>query len=144
MFPERYPSVSNIRFQAGLELKLLHFILWFFSYLVRYRLCPNLQIFAPMFLKISRCFDIFGKDDSGFYMEIKGIDKNENPKSKIFEILARYGDGLYIPCIPSIILSKKLANNTIDTTGATPCLDLISLEDYLAELKGLDIQWREK
>lgn len=143
LFPERYPTLSNIRFQAGLELKFLHFILWCLSFLVRLKLCPNLKIFAPAMLKISRCFDLFGKDDSGFYMEIKGIDKTNNPVRKMFEILGRRGDGLYIPCTPSIILSKKLANNTIQTTGAIPCMDLISLDEYLAEFKGLDIQWRE-
>lgn len=143
LFPERYPTLLNIRFQAGLELKFLHFILWSLSYLVRFKLCPNLQIFAPLMLKISRLFDIFGNDDSGFYMQIKGIDKQGNPSDKMFEILAKHGDGLYIPCIPAIILSKKLAKNAISITGAIPCINLIQLDEYLAELNGLDIKWRE-
>ncbi len=141
LFPERYPTLVNIRFQAGLELKFLHLILWMFSGLVRSKLCPDLQNFAPLMLKISRLFDSFGTDNSGFYMEIKGLDKKGKPARRMFEMLARHGDGLYIPCIPAIILSKKLAKGTLNVVGALPCLDLISLDEYLNELKGLDIKW---
>ncbi|KTD20445.1 saccharopine dehydrogenase [Legionella lansingensis] len=143
LFPERYPTLLNIRFQAGLELKLLHLILWTLSGLVKYRLFPNLQHFAPLMLKISHYFDLFGKDDSGFYMEIEGLDKTGKLTRRTFEILARHGDGLYIPCVPAIILSKKLANKTMNIVGAMPCLDLIRLDEYLAELKNFSIQWRE-
>ncbi|MBA2650980.1 MAG: saccharopine dehydrogenase NADP-binding domain-containing protein [Tatlockia sp.] len=143
LFSQRYPTLINIRFQAGLELKLLHLFLWAFSALVKFKLCPNLQIFAPLMLKISRCFDSFGTDNSGFYMEIKGLDKQGKPAIRLFEMLAQHGDGLYIPCIPAIILSKKLAMKTINVVGAMPCLDLISLDEYLIELKGFDIKWRE-
>lgn len=144
LFPKRYQTLLNIRFQAGLELIFLHFILWALSVLVKYKLCPNLQIVAPLLLKISRYFDRFGTDDSGFYMEIKGRDKNDKPVCKTFEILAQHGDGLYIPCIPAIILSKKLAKKVINVIGAMPCLDLITLNEYLDELKNFDIKWRER
>jgi NAD(P)-dependent dehydrogenase (short-subunit alcohol dehydrogenase family) len=143
LFPDRYPTLVNIRFQAGLELKFLHFILWSLSYLVRFKLCPNLQIFAPIMLKISRLFDLFGNNNSGFYMRLKGLDKQGQKTQKMFEIFAKQGDGLYIPCVPAIILSKKLANDITPLTGAMPCLDLITMDDYLNELAGLDIQWRE-
>ncbi|MBA2711413.1 MAG: saccharopine dehydrogenase NADP-binding domain-containing protein [Tatlockia sp.] len=143
LFPKRYPDLINIRFQAGLELTFLHLILWAFSGLVKNKLFPDLAKFAPQMLKISRLFDIFGTDDSGFYLEIKGLDKDGKPACKLFEIYAQHGDGLYIPCIPAIILSKKLAKNTIETVGALPCLDLISLEEYLDELKSFDIEWSE-
>lgn len=141
LFPKRYPTLSSIRFQAGLELKCLHLSLWALSGLVKYKLCPNLRRFAPLMLKISRWFDPFGNDDSGFYMNIQGIDKTGKPTQKTFEILARDGDGLYIPCIPSIILTKKLAKNAMDTIGAKPCMDMILLEEYLSELEGFDIKW---
>lgn len=143
IFPKRYPTLTTIRFQAGLELTFLHLMLWALSGLVRYRLCPNLQRFAPFMLKLSRCFDVFGKDDSGFYMDITGLDKNNQSVTKTFEIVARGGDGLYIPCAPAIILTKKLVNHTVNVIGAMPCIDLLTLDEYLAELQGLAIQWRE-
>lgn len=143
LFPKRYPTLTSIRFQAGLELTFLHLMLWVLSGLARYRLCPNLQRFAPLMLKISRCFDVFGNDDSGFYMEISGVDKNNQSIKKTVEIVARAGDGLYIPCAPAIILTKKLAIDAVNVVGAMPCIDLLTFDEYLAELQGLDIQWRE-
>jgi len=52
---------------------------------------------------------------------------------------ARSGHGPYIPCMPAILLARKLARDTLHVRGAMPCVDLISLDEYLAALKGLDI-----
>ncbi len=49
------------------------------------------------------------------------------------------GDGSYIPTIPAILLAKRILQEEIVETGAIPCMQLISLESYLAELKKLDI-----
>jgi hypothetical protein len=70
----RYPDLKSIRFQAGLELKGLHTILWALSGMVRLKLLPSLQPMAPYLLRISRLFDLFGNDDSGFYMTLRGIE----------------------------------------------------------------------
>lgn len=144
LFPDRYPEISNMRFQAGLELKFLQSVLWLLSYLVRFRLSPDLQRFAKPMMKISRYFDIFGTDDSGFYMDLKGKGHDGTSLCRTFEIFAKHGDGLYIPCVPSIILCKKIAMGMSQKSGVQPCIDLITLDEYLAELKGLDIEWREK
>ena len=57
-----------------------------------------------------------------------------------FELIARSGDGSYIPCIPAI-LAKKLINNEISATGAYPCVGLISRDEYLNALRAMDIAW---
>ena len=54
-------------------------------------------------------------------------------------MVAKSGDGLYIPTIPAILLAKRILQEEIIETGAIPCTQLISLESYLAELKKLDI-----
>jgi hypothetical protein len=56
-----------------------------------------------------------------------------------FYIIARSGHGPFIPCVPSILLARKLARGAIEQRGAMPCLDLIGLEEYLSALEGLDI-----
>jgi hypothetical protein len=93
-------------------------------------------------LKISFLFDPIGKDNSGFYMSMFGVDENGKNKQIDFEIVAKHGDGLYIPSMPSILMAKKFANGEITRTGAMPCLDIISLDEYLEALEELDIQWR--
>lgn len=142
IFPTRYPDLKTIRFRAGLELKMLHLMLCGLSWLVRFRLIPSLQPFAKHLLKISFLFDPFGNDNSGFYMVLSGIGKDGSHKQLTFEIAARHGDGLYIPSMPSILMAKKFASGAIRETGAKPCLDIITLDEYLEALSKLDIQWR--
>jgi len=142
IFPKRYPTLKTIRFQAGLELKVLHLILWVLSSLARFRLFPPLQPLAPTLLRISYFFDTFGKDDSGFYMKLSGTDKNNHPKDIHFDLVARHGDGLYIPSMPAILMAKKLANDEIAETGACPCVGFITLDDYLNGLKEFGITWK--
>ncbi|HXT78012.1 MAG TPA: hypothetical protein VN702_00490 [Acetobacteraceae bacterium] len=45
----------------------------------------------------------------------------------------------YIPCIPAIVLARRLVKGEVRHRGATPCVDLIDLDAYLAALEGLDI-----
>lgn len=144
IFPKRYPDLKTIRFRGGLELKVLHVILFFLSWLVRLRIIPSLQPAANPMLKISFLFDLIGKDNSGFYMTMSGLDKKWQSKHITFEIVAKHGDGLFIPSMPSIIMARKFANGQIAETGAKPCLDIITLDEYLNELKTLDIEWRVK
>lgn len=142
LFPARYPSLKTIHFQAGLELKVLHLVLVILSWLVRIRVLNSLQPLAPFLLKVSYLFDVFGRDDSGFYMKLSGKRTNKKDKVINFSLVARHGDGLYIPSMPAILLAKKLANDEVCETGAKPCVDLISLDEYLGGLSEFNIKWQ--
>lgn len=144
LFPKRYPTLRTIRFRAGLELKLIHLTLGFLSWLVRLRIISSLQPLSKYLLRTSFLFDRFGKDDSGFYMLLSGKDAGGKEKHIQFDLVARHGDGLCIPSIPAIILTKKLARGKLNKTGATPCLDLITLDEYLEILKEFAIEWQTK
>jgi len=143
IFPQRYPDLKTIRFEAGLELKIIHFGLWFLSWLARIGLLSSLQGSAPILLKISRIFDPFGKDDSGFYMHFLGKDEKGRDRELVFDIVARHGDGLYIPSMPAILMAKKLTGGEIKDTGAYPCVGFITLDEYLGALSEFDISWRD-
>ena len=41
--------------------------------------------------------------------------------------------------MPAIILAKRLARGELSQRGARPCLDLISLDEFLEALEPLDI-----
>ncbi|MCV6627733.1 MAG: potassium transporter, partial [Cellvibrionaceae bacterium] len=51
------------------------------------------------------------------------------------------GDGPYIPCMPAILITKKLAGEEINDRGAIPCIGIITRDEYLDSLKALDISW---
>ncbi|MFW2572449.1 potassium transporter, partial [Legionella sp. 29fVS95] len=146
LFPERYPQLKTIRFQASLELRTLQLILFFMSWLVRLNLFPSLDKSAVALLKISHWFNAFGHDNTGFYMELSGLDHQKRVKQIRFDIYAKHGDGLYIPCIPAILLAERLSDEEQRLSGATACMGQISLTDYLDTLQRLqlDISWREQ
>jgi saccharopine dehydrogenase-like NADP-dependent oxidoreductase len=141
LFPQRYPSVKTIRFYAGLEIPFIHITLWLLSWLVRVGVVRSLQPAAPLLLRLSFLFDWFGTANSGFHLELKGKDERGKEKTILFELIAGSGDGPYIPCMPAILMTKKIINKTVSETGAYPCMGFISKDEYLGALKGLDISW---
>lgn len=139
LFPVRYPEARNIRFAAGHELKLLHVGTWALGWLVRLRLIRSLHTYAEPLLKLAFIFDRFGSSRSGFHMFLTGEGRDGRPKFVRFFLIARSGHGPYIPCMPAILLARKLARGALTARGARPCVDLIGLQEYLSALKGLDI-----
>jgi len=142
LFPKRYPDIKTIRFYAGLEIPLIHLSLWGLSWLVRAGLIKRLENSASLLLKTARLFDWMGTADSGLHMALSGTGKEGGNKTVRFELTARAGDGPYIPCIPAILLARKLAGAKAPATGAFPCLGLITLDEYLAALAEFDITWQ--
>jgi hypothetical protein len=142
LFRERYPTLQSYEFRAGIESKLQHLGLYLLSWLVRAGLIPSLQPASRLLLRLSRAFDIIGTNDSGFYLRMRGRGREAGAGSLLFEIVAREGDGLYIPCIPVIVLAKKIARGEISEVGAYPCLGCLTLDEYLGALEGLRVEWR--
>lgn len=141
IFPTRYPELKTVRFYAGLELPFIHVTLWALSWLVRIGLIKNLKPAAPLLLKLSFLFDWLGSANSAFHMELAGRDKNGNDKTINFELIARSGDGPYIPCMPAILVAQKIAAGELQDVGAKACIGIISKDEYLAAFEGLDIRW---
>jgi NAD(P)-dependent dehydrogenase (short-subunit alcohol dehydrogenase family) len=140
LFPSRYEDLRTIRFCAGHEIKLLHIGIWLLSWAVRIGLLPPLGPYADRLLRLSFLFDALGSGKSGFHMYLRGLDDSGRRKVERLFIVARSGDGPLIPCMPAILLAKRLARGELTKRGAIPCLDLIALEEYLRALKDLDIQ----
>jgi hypothetical protein len=131
--------VHSIRFAAGHELKVLHTGTWALCWLVRLGLVRSLDLHAEQLLKLALLFDRFGSGRSGFHMFLAEAGRDGRPRCVRFFIIARSGHGPYIPCMPAIIVARKLARDEVGMRGALPCLDLIELDEYLAALEGLDI-----
>ena len=72
-------------------------------------------------------------------MFLSGRGRDGSDRTERFFIIARQGHGPYIPCMPAIILAKRLARKELSGRGARPCLDLISLGEFLKAFEGFDI-----
>jgi len=107
--------------------------------LVRLGLIGSLSDYAERLLRLALLFDRFGSGRSGFHMILAGTGHDGKPKQRHFMIIARSGHVPYIPCVPAILLARRLAKGKILQRGALPCVDLINLETYLTALEGLGI-----
>lgn len=139
LFPGRYPGLTSMRFCAGHEVAILHFGTWLLSWGVRLRLLPRLDRWSAPLLRASFLFDPLGSGRSGFHMYLHGTGKDGAPLTRRHWIVARQGHGPMIPCMPAILIARRLAAGRPIEPGARPCLDLISLDEYLGALEGLDI-----
>lgn len=139
LFPARYKSLRSISFGAGTELASLQMGLSALSWLVRLGAMCSLAPYAEKLLNMATRFNRWGSDKSGFHMVLSGKGLQGEPLEKRFHLIARSGHGPLIPCIPAIILAKRLARNEAIAAGARACMGLISLPEYLAALNELDI-----
>jgi saccharopine dehydrogenase-like NADP-dependent oxidoreductase len=142
LFPRYMPRLNTMRFHGGLELPVLHLGLWSLTWLVRLGIVPNLRAAAPALSAVSHLFDGFGTDDSGFYVEMTGRGPDGRPLRIVFDLTAKAGDGLMIPCTPAIVLALKLARGEMQQRGAMPCFGLLDLDDILGELRPLRVTWK--
>ena len=109
------------------------------SWLVRLRLLPRLDRWSGFLLKASFLFDRWGSGRSGFHMHIEGRGQDGGLLTRRHWIIARQGHGPNIPCMPAILIARKLAGGEALVPGARACLDLIDLDEFLGALAGLDV-----
>lgn len=139
LFPDRYPKVQSIRFQAGHELPPLHLGAWLMSWLVRSGLVRSLSPHAAMLHRMTLWFDRFGSGKSGFHMFLDGLNADGRDQRISIFIVARQAHGPIIPCLPAILLAERMATGWRSEPGARPCLDLFNLHELVAAMAGFDI-----
>lgn len=142
LLPAHY-GIKHTRFSAGMENSVLHFGIWLMSWLVRLGLPLHLEKHASLLLRVSHWFDRFGTGDGGMHMIISGKTQNGEPHMRRWFIIGRDGDGPQIPCVPAIILARKLAMGQLPGSGAQACVGMVTLEEYLDELKSFAIRTYE-
>jgi saccharopine dehydrogenase-like NADP-dependent oxidoreductase len=139
LLPQHYPELTSVRFSAGLEVGPFHLGVWGLSWLVRAHLLRSLEPLAGAMLGMKRALHFLGTDTGGMFVTLCGRDADGARKQLRWHLIARSGDGPYVPAIPAVILARKLAAGTGPAPGAGPCFALFSLADFAAEVADLDI-----
>jgi saccharopine dehydrogenase-like NADP-dependent oxidoreductase len=139
LFPQRYAGVQRVRFDAGLELALAQWALWVLATLVRMGLIDNASRYARILQTWGRHFDGMGNDTGGMHVGLCGVDREGRPARVDWHLVARRGHGPEIPCIPAIVLARKLAAGTLTARGAMPCMGLMTLAEFADAVSHLDI-----
>ncbi len=86
-------------------------------------------------LKTSNLFDIFGTRDGGMHVILRG-----GGHERRWFVIAKDAHGPQIPCVPAILLAKKLMGGESLKSGAYACVGLISLDEYMRELGAFSIE----
>lgn len=144
LFPARYAGVLRVRFDAGLELAMAQAAFWLLAGVVRAGLMSNPSRLARLMQTCGAWFDWMGSDTGGMHIGLAGIDQGGRQARIDWHLVARRGHGPEIPCMPAIVIARKLAAGTLPARGAMPCMGLMTLADFAQAIKraGLDIAWR--
>jgi saccharopine dehydrogenase-like NADP-dependent oxidoreductase len=143
LVPRRRPDVATVTFSAGLEVGMFHLGLWSLTWLVRAGLVHNLDALAAPMLAVKRRLSAFGSDAGGMFVRVAGRDETGRRDTLEWTLVARSGDGPYVPAIASVILARRLVQGAGPQPGATPCFGLFPLTDFEAEVADLDITCSE-
>ncbi len=134
LFPRRYPGVRTVLFRAGLELPLLHGGTWLAAALVRLGLIRDLPRHAGRLRRWSEWFIHYGSDVGGMAVELTGENAAGRPLRLHWWLEAAAGEGPEVPVTPALVLAQRLADRSLPTTGAMPCVGLLELEALTAAL----------
>jgi hypothetical protein len=124
---------------AALEVGAIHLGLWVLSWGVRAGLVRQPARMAGTLLRAKHALRSLGSDVGGMTVAVEGRDRLGAPKRVEWTLVARTGHGPYIPAMPSVILAKRLVAGTLSARGATPCVGLFTLGDFMSEVADLDI-----
>ena len=142
LLPPRY-GLRRIRYSAGMENPAIHLGLWLVSWGIRIGLPVDLPRHASALLAASHWFDFTGSADGAMHLILEGKDVAGRRAMTKWFIVALEGDGPYIPTIPSVILAKRMLAEKTFEAGAKPCVGMITLQEYLDELKPFKIKTYE-
>ena len=145
LFLQHYPELSTVRFSAGLEVSLFHLGLWAASWPARAGIVRSLAPLAAPMLAMKRRLSAFGSDTGGMFVRVVGRERGGTLRTRTWHLVARSGDGPYVPAMASVILAKHIVAGSGPPPGAMPCFGLFTLGEFAAEIGDLDITcWLER
>ena len=129
LLPTRYPALSDIRFQAGLEVSLLHLGLWSLSLPARIGLVRDWSRWSRWLTRMSEWFRGLGSDAGGMFVRLRGTDRNDRPLGISWQLVALEGTGPNVPTISAELVIRRIARGDL-VVGATPCIGLFDLDQF--------------
>jgi hypothetical protein len=135
----RYTGTPPVRFGAGLELAFLHRGMNLMAMLAQANMVRNWADHAPALKRVADWFRHWGSDAGGMHVCVSGQDGAGQEVTRCWSLVATHGDGSYVPTLAAAALVRRLATALEPSTGATPCIGLLSLRDFQFEAEHLNI-----
>ncbi|HEY9010688.1 MAG TPA: DUF4166 domain-containing protein [Devosia sp.] len=137
----RFQPRVRARFDAGMELWLLHWLIGLSGACVRLRLVRSAKLFTGLGTWIALRLDRFGTDSGGMVIEVTGLDQRLEPKMVRWSLRAEKGDGPYVPAIPAAATIWAVAKGQA-MTGARAATGVLTIEALKPWFDGLAITTR--
>ena len=118
----------------------MHFGLWLASWAVRSGLLHSMAPWAGPLLRLSERWLDAGSDTGAMLVRMRGIGLDGAPLVLRWELLLPGGDGPQVPCTAAIVLARRLMRGELTGGGAETCVDLFTLDEYLAALEGYQVR----
>ncbi len=143
LLPGRYPGNPSVRFGAGLELSFLHLGMNAMAGMTRMGLVDDWSRYASLLKRAADWFESFGSDAGAMHVSVTGELAEGGMATRTWHLAATEGDGPYVPTLAAAALIRKLMGGEKPSSGARPCLGMLTLEDFTKELDGLSIEMTE-
>lgn len=139
LFPSRYAGVQTVEFRAALELSVMHFGLWLAAALQRAGLPLPLVRHASALDRLARHFDRFGGECGGMFVEVGGR-RNDGTRARLrWNLNVPALNGPEIPCLPALLLARKIMRGSEGRRGACTGAGLLMLDEFNSEFARLGV-----
>jgi hypothetical protein len=140
LLPKRYRGVRTVEFLAALEVGVQHFALWVAADMRRAGLPLPLERWAARLDRVASWLDAFGSERGGMLVSVGGTALNGGRKRIEWHLVADRNRGPEIPCMPAILLARKIARHRIAERGARACMGFLELAEFEPEFARRDIR----
>ena len=135
LFPQRYAGVETVTFRAALELGIQHRAIAALAALRRGGVAIPITGLIGMIESAARLFDHFGSSTGtgGMEVTVSGTSDTGAPLRLRWRVMAPDHHGPEIPCMPAILLARRLAAAADLGAGAHACMGFVQLADFAPE-----------
>lgn len=120
-------------FRAAMEVGLSQRLLALLAALRRARLIPPPARWAGVLNRLGHAFDPFGSSLGGMVVRVAGVDRDGRSRRAAWHIAADHGHGPEIPCMPAILLARRLARGEAFPVGAFTAAGWLELYEFESE-----------
>jgi NAD(P)-dependent dehydrogenase (short-subunit alcohol dehydrogenase family) len=133
LIPRMYPEVRTVEFRAALELGAQQSALWLAASLRRLGVRLPLERWAGPLDWVASRMNVFGGQLAGMLVSVIGRRADGSRARAEWHLTADAQHGPEIPCMPAILLARKLAAGRVAQRGAFPCTGFLDLREFERE-----------
>lgn len=139
LLPARYPALRSYSFRAGTGRATTTLGVWLLSWLVRSGAVRDAAALSAPLWRAGNRLGLLPSERSALLVDACLVDAGGERIVRRWRLVAEGNDGARIPAMGVVALVRKLAAGRLPQRGAMPCVGLVSLQEYLAELAQLRV-----